>query len=40
VLAARGIPPRHERGWAARAVGLVCVVVLLIVLVVILQLVL
>ena len=39
VLAARGLPPRHERGWAARAVGLAWIVVLLIVVVVILNLV-
>jgi hypothetical protein len=39
VLAARGVAPRHERGWGARAVGLVWIAVLVIVLVVILQLV-
>jgi hypothetical protein len=40
VLQARGVAPRRERGWAARAVGLVWIAVLLIVLVVIVSLVL
>src|SRR3954470_13315360 len=40
MLAARGVAPRRERGWAARAVGLVWIGVLLIVLLAIVQLVL